>query len=77
MQGNVWFVRILKMVTDSWPLYVVTKSLPIEATEEQLSKLQDAVNPLSDSINFGINLYVRIPWTNNYHISVQCWCEMK
>ena len=37
------------------------KSIDFELTEEQLSKLQDAVNPLSDTDDFGINLYIRIP----------------
>ena len=37
------------------------KSIDFELTEEQLSKLQDAVTPLSDTDDFGINLYIRIP----------------
>ena len=33
--------------------------LDFELTEEQLTELQDAVNPLSDSDDFGIDLYIR------------------
>ena len=40
---------------------VVVLPLDFELTEEQLSKLQDAVNPLGDTDDFGINLYIRIP----------------